>query len=305
MRGHRLVPALALAAAIVAPASAAPAARVDLPHRVAEIASLYGVPARTATVVETTAAGRPAGLRDAALPPRRRVAVAVLDGAPTRVRLPDRGRVGVVEVLLEPRSGRVLAAAVERRRADLGRLGPTRRVRLPALGAEAPPAVTGLGFDDALMALRAAGYRVAAPRFPAFPASVMSSRSGLAFPGVAAAIPIGRRTVRLDLVPRASPLGSPAIPIERPPAVRVPSFVGMTYPAAGAAGAPGLYVRFATAPPLRPASSVLGLDAFVVTAQRPAAGTLVPAFGAPIRNGVDLGPSIVTLTLGVRGPRAG
>jgi hypothetical protein len=129
--------------------------------------------------------------------------------------------------------------------------------------------------------------------------------SGLASPAVAVALPIARRTVRLELVRRIFPIGSPAIPVERPPAIEVPDFVGMTYPVASRAGAPGLYVRFATAPPLRPASSVLGLDAFVVTGQRPAAGTPVPAFGVPIPNGVDLGPSVVTLTLGVRGPRAG
>jgi hypothetical protein len=92
--------------------------------------------------------------------------------------------------------------------------------------------------------------------------------------------------------------------VDRPPPVEVPDFVGMTYAAAGL-GAPGLYVRFESAGPLRPASSVLGLDAFVVTAQRPAAGTVVPAYGVPIPNGVNLGPSVVTLTLGVRGPRPG
>lgn len=86
----------------------------------------------------------------------------------------------------------------------------------------------------------------------------------------------------------------------------VPDFVGMPYSAL-APRAPGLYVQFGRigAPP--PNSSSLGLDAFVVTAQRPAPGTVVPAYGRPISNGVDLGPSIVTLTLGVRGPgpRAG
>jgi hypothetical protein len=40
----------------------------------------------------------------------------------------------------------------------------------------------------------------------------------------------------------------------------------------------------------------------LVSAQDPAPGTLVPAFGARIPNGANLGPSTVTITLGLRGP---
>lgn len=42
---------------------------------------------------------------------------------------------------------------------------------------------------------------------------------------------------------------------------------------------------------------------FVVVGQDPAAGTVVPVFGVPIPNGVDLGPSVVHIRPGVRGPR--
>jgi hypothetical protein len=40
----------------------------------------------------------------------------------------------------------------------------------------------------------------------------------------------------------------------------------------------------------------------LVSAQDPAPGTLVPAFGARIPNGANLGPSTVTITLGLRRP---
>ena len=50
--------------------------------------------------------------------------------------------------------------------------------------------------------------------------------------------------------------------------------------------------------------AVRGLDALVVSAQEPAAGTMLPAYGVPIPNGVNLGPSVVTVTVAARGPGA-
>jgi hypothetical protein len=173
----------------------------------------------------------------------------------------------------------------------------------PGIRATAPR-VVGTGFDDALERLRSAGFRVAVPAFPPLPGAWIVTYAGLDAYVVSAQRGIGTRTVRLTLRPLLQAIGSPAIPPD-PTTTTVPSFVGMSYAAAIAAPVPGLYVRFGHIGPLRPASSVRGLDAFVVKAQSPRAGTLVPAYGARSPNGVNLGPSTVTLSLGVRGPGGG
>jgi hypothetical protein len=163
--------------------------------------------------------------------------------------------------------------------------------------------VGGVTFDTALTRLVAAGYRVAVPSFPALPAvpPVAPEFRQLL---VSDALAVGRRTVTLRLRPVPTPVASPVAPVERPSTVAVPSLVGMPYQSVLGTLPAGLYLRVKGIGPLSASSSVRGLDAFVVSAQEPAAGTQLPAYGVPIRNGVNLGPSVVTVTLAVRGPRA-
>lgn len=100
-----------------------------------------------------------------------------------------------------------------------------------------------------------------------------------------------------------SAIGSPALPVE-PGTATVPDVVGRSHLDALSVlqGASGVCLRIGHVGPLRAASSVRGLGAFAIGAQDPPAGTVVPAFGARIPHGVDLGPSTVTITLRVRGP---
>jgi hypothetical protein len=310
-----LVAALVAVLAAPAPATSEPSSP-GTKARLREVAALYGDRgATTARVVGTRRIGAAGRVLGEALPgPPRPLLVFVLAGrTPPGPETPTPGsrdrplRDAVVSGAIDARGGAVIAVRRSRRAPDLAPLGPGRTLllgRAPVAGL--PPHVVGATtFDTALTQLLAAGYRVAVSRFPSLrsvPPATPNFRDYL----VSDALPVGRRVVRLQLDVVLSLLASPVIP-ERPPGgVTVPSVVGLPYATALAvlATTPGLYVRIGRIGALRPAASVRGLDAFVVSVQQPAAGSVVPAFGVSIPHGVDLGPSVVTFTLGVRGPGA-
>lgn len=83
----------------------------------------------------------------------------------------------------------------------------------------------------------------------------------------------------------------PPIPDSHPESVSVPDLVGMGYVEAVAALEPGLVpaVDLGALPPLPPEKSIYGLDAYVVAAQMPAAGTELPfVTNNPIKSQVVL-----------------
>jgi hypothetical protein len=304
-----LVGAVILSVSVIGSASAKPSPP-DVRARLSEVASLYGVHgAVAARVVDTSRVGAAARVLGVAMPgPRRPVVVFVLAG-----RTP-RGPVGlhtappvpkggaVVTGALDARTGDVLALGRSQRPPDLSALGPVHGVRL-VRRAGLPQVVGGVTFDTALTRLVAAGYRVAVPRFPAF-ATPLPAAPELGQLIVSDALPVGRRTVTLRLRSLSGPAPTLGIPDQRPSAVAVPSLVGVPYQTALATLPAGLYVRVRRIGPLSAPASVRGLDALVVSAQEPAAGTLLPAYGTPVPNGVNLGPSVVTVTVAARGPGA-
>lgn len=311
-RSYAIPAALILAAvAVTGPAGGQPSS-ASPQTRLREVANLYGDHgAATARLVGTRRIGSAARVLGVALPgPSRPVLVFVLAGrtppapSPPGAAPPD-GPQGdaVLSGALDVRTGDVLAVRRTHRPPDLAPLGPVHTVRLSGAGGPGSPpqAVGGITFDTVLTRLLAAGYRVAVPRFPtprSSPPNVARLRDLL----VDEALPVGRMTVKLRLRFIIAPQGSPAIPAQRPGGVAVPSLVGMSYATALGALPPGLYLRLEGIGPLRAAASVRGLDAFVVNAQAPAAGTLLPAYGVPIPHGVNLGPSMVTVRLAARGP---
>jgi hypothetical protein len=310
-RRRALVGAVLLAAVTVtAPATAQPGPP-DLQARLSEVASLYGDHGATvARIVDTSRVGVAGRVLGVALPgSRRHVVVFVLAGrTPAGPLVPLAGPSGgpqrnaVVSGAIDARTGSVVAVRRNERAPDLGALGPVHSVRL-ARRPGAPQVVGGVTFDTALTRLVAAGYQVAVPHFPAFAPSLPESPQ-LRRLVVSDALPVGRRTVTLQLRPIALPLASPTIPLQRPSAVTVPSLIGVPYQTVLGTLPSGLYLRVKRIGPLSAASSVRGLDALVVSAQEPAAGTQLPAYGVPIPNGVNLGPSVVTVTVAARGPGA-
>jgi hypothetical protein len=308
-RRRGLVGAVLLAAATVtAPATAQPS-RPDVRARLSEVASLYGDRgAAAARVVGTRRVGAAGRVLAAVLPgPRRPVLVFVLAGRTppgplVSVAAPPDGpqRDAVVSGAIDARTGDVLAVRRTDRPPDLSGLGPVHGVRL-ARRAGPPQVVGGVTFDTALTRLVAAGYRVAVSRFPAL-GPRLPERPGFWRFLVSNALPVGRRTVTLQLRPVSSPIATLAIPNQRPATVAVPSLVGVPYQTVLSTLPPGLYLRVRRIGPLPAAASVRGLDALVVSGQEPAAGTLLPAYGVPVPNGVNLGPSVVTVTVAARGP---
>jgi len=300
--------ALLAVGTITGPAAAA-TSPPDLHARLSEVAALYGDHGATAArVVDTSRVGAAGRVLGVAIPgPRRPVVVFVLAGrtpsGPVVLHTapPDVPRGGaVVTGAIDARTGDVLAIGRGRRAPDLSALGAVHGVRL-ARRAGAPQVVGGVTFDTALTRLVAAGYQVAVQHFPA-PEMRLPATPDLGQFLVSDALPTGRGTVTLRVRPIDSPFSSLVIPNQRPSAVAVPSLVGVPYQTALGTLPAGLYVRVKRIGPLPAASSVRGLDAFVVSAQEPAAGTVLPAYGVPIPNGVNLGPSIVTVTVAARGP---
>lgn len=106
----------------------------------------------------------------------------------------------VIAGALDRRTGNVLTVEVLRRRPNLAGLGPVTALRLAAPGRT--PAVVGAAFDDALVRLRRAGYRVAVPAFPRLPFTMIPRVLGHYV--VAQALPLGRRTVRCTSSAEAS-----------------------------------------------------------------------------------------------------
>jgi hypothetical protein len=305
-----LVGAVILSVAVIGPASAK-LSPPDVRARLSKVASLYGVyGAVAARVVDTSRVGAAARVLGVAIPgPRRPVVVFVLAGrtprgpvvlhtAPPDVPKGD----AVVTGALDAGTGDVLAVGRSQRPPDLSALGPVHGVRL-VRRAGLPQVVGGVTFDMALTRLVAAGYRVAVPRFPAF-ATPLPATPELGQLLVGDALLVGRRTVTLRLRSVSAPAPTLATPLQRPSAVTVPSLVGVPYQTALATLPAGLYVRVRRIGPLSAPASVRGLDALVVSAQEPAAGTLLPAYGTPVPNGVNLGPSVVTVTVAARGPGA-
>jgi hypothetical protein len=141
------------------------------------------------------------------------------------------------------------------------------------------------------------------PRFPALGTPLPAPPKLRQFL-VSDALPVGRRTVTLRLRSLSTPAATVGIPLQRPNVLAVPSLVGVPYQTVVATLPSGLYLRVRRIGPLPAAASVRGLDALVVSAEEPAAGTVLPAYGVPIPNGVNLGPSVVTVTVAARGPRA-
>jgi beta-lactam-binding protein with PASTA domain len=117
---------------------------------------------------------------------------------------------------------------------------------------------------------------------------------GALVPEPGTAVPGGSTvTIKIDGSPVRTP---PPVPDTHPATVEVPDVVGLPYTEAIAALG-GLYpvADLTPFPPLPPAASVLGFDAYIVTGQTPAAGKSLPYMTS---NPTE---STVRLTLEARG----
>jgi len=175
------------------------------------------------------------------------------------------------------------------------------------------PSVASMDFVRALTTLRAHGFRVAVPSFPAFPDEPAGQGRGrlpnyvvvTQRPRAGASARRGATvTLALSLPAFRGPLASIAEPIHHPARVTVPDFVGRTYPEVMPAGGDlrrdGLWVRVGTVGPLTAGASVRGLAAFRVLAQSPRPGAVVPyggLTGKPVGRGVQPAASTVTIAL--------
>jgi hypothetical protein len=301
-----LVGAVIISVSVIGPASAKPSPP-DVRARLSEVASLYGVyGAVAARVVDTSRVGAAGRVLGTVIPGRRRpIVVFVLGGRTPSGPVPHTAfpagpqRDAVVSGAIDARTGDVLAVRRSERAPDLGALGAIHGVHLTRR-AGPPQVVGGVTFDTALTRLVAAGYRVSVPHFPTL-AAVPPVAPQLRQLFVNEALPVGHRTVTLRLLPVLTALGSP-VAGGGPTTVAVPSLVGMPFQRIFNALPAGLYLRVKRIGPLSAAASIRGLDALVVSAQEPAAGTQVPTWGVPIPHGVHLGPSVVSVTLAARGP---
>jgi beta-lactam-binding protein with PASTA domain len=152
---------------------------------------------------------------------------------------------------------------------------PGQSTAAPSAWTQVPSNAT-FGLDVALERLLAAGLRASIDYFPPIPGGL-----GLENYAVAVQAPRAPARVRPDSVVTIrlqQQLASPSVAIraDHPPTVVVPDLISLPYSEAMISLGEGLWPAIGYVESLRPENSEHGLDAWVVGAQDPAAGTELP-----------------------------